>query len=304
MSYSRDDLARVKALVRTLREQGFDVWWDQNIAPNALWADTIDEELRAARVVIAAWSPAAISSENVKEEARWAKDRGKLLQVFVRPCRPPVFFGERQGINLTDWFDTGDGTGLELIVQYVRSHLRGEGGTSGVEITVEIMRLLSQIRKKCMLGENGDWFGVVPLTKSKGIRAGARIVNERVPIRLGLHVKLVFELKEATRVGVITIDGGGIVCLDDHLGKERKLFLPRGTTEFVGHGSEPLAVHLPLGDAATVAFAVVGPLEEQIAALLELDPITPQALLELLQRIIGSRQEESVICPCLYSVVE
>jgi TPR repeat protein len=45
----------------------------------------------------------AIASENVKAEARRARNRGNLLQVFVEPCTPPLFFGERQGIDLANW---------------------------------------------------------------------------------------------------------------------------------------------------------------------------------------------------------
>src|SRR4051812_44493515 len=103
VSYAQADLSQVKGLVTALRAEGFNVWWDQDIAINASWRAIIDHHLQKARVVLVAWSPTAILSENVKEEAGWAKDRGKLLQVFVAPCRPPPFFGERQGVDLSNW---------------------------------------------------------------------------------------------------------------------------------------------------------------------------------------------------------
>ena len=58
------------------------------------------------------------------------------------------------------------------------------------------------------------------------------------------------------------------------------------------------------GDAATVAFAIEGPLEGQIARFLKSDPMRPQALLELLQQISGLQGQDAVVCPFLYSVTE
>ena len=56
-----------------------------------------------------------MASENVKAEARQARNDGKLLQVFVEPCEPPMFFGERQGVNLVGWSGrAGDHRFVEL----------------------------------------------------------------------------------------------------------------------------------------------------------------------------------------------
>jgi hypothetical protein len=304
ISYSRDDLSRINVLVSALRAEDFEVWWDQDIEPNAPWAATIDEKLRAARLVIVAWSPTAILSDNVMGEARWAKDQGKLLQVFVRPCRPPLFFGERQGIDLTDWFKANDGTRLGIVVQFARAHLKGKGASSRVPHTREILRLLAQLRNKRTVSEDRDWFYVIPLVEAKGIRASTQNPSAPVPIRVGSRVKLLFDLKKASTVGVITIDGAGIFSLDAHLSKERKLSLPRGKTEFFGPRNERLAVHPPSGEAATVAFAIGGPLKEQIARFLQRDPLTPHALLELLQQISQLPEPDAVICPYFYSVTE
>jgi adenylate cyclase len=103
VSYKRENLAAVNRLVEALRAEGVSVWWDQDIPPNAPWEGTIERELVAAKLVIVAWSPAAVASDNVKAEARWARGQGRLLQVFVEPCEPPLFFGERQGVDLNGW---------------------------------------------------------------------------------------------------------------------------------------------------------------------------------------------------------
>jgi adenylate cyclase len=79
------------------------VWWDQDIPPEAPWEATIERQLGLASLVIVAWSPAAVASENVRAEARRARQQGRLLQVFVESCEPPLFFGERQGVDLCAW---------------------------------------------------------------------------------------------------------------------------------------------------------------------------------------------------------
>ncbi len=100
LSYVRADKIRVKRLVNVLRKAGCQTWWDDDIPPDAPWETTIEGELARAKVVVVCWSKAATASENVRAEARRAKADGRLIQIFLEPCEPPLFFGERQGINL------------------------------------------------------------------------------------------------------------------------------------------------------------------------------------------------------------
>lgn len=103
ISYKRGpDEERVSILVGALRANGFSVWWDRDIPANAPWEETIQHAIEAAKIVLVCWSQSAVASENVRSEARWAKERGKLLQVFVERCEPPLFFGEHQGLMLLD----------------------------------------------------------------------------------------------------------------------------------------------------------------------------------------------------------
>jgi hypothetical protein len=41
ISYSRDDLAKAKQLATALEQEGWSVWWDQEIPPGKTWADYI-----------------------------------------------------------------------------------------------------------------------------------------------------------------------------------------------------------------------------------------------------------------------
>ncbi|MFI4977045.1 MAG: TIR domain-containing protein, partial [Caulobacterales bacterium] len=110
-------------LVEALRAEGIGVWWDQDIAPNAAWEATIERELSAAKLVIVAWSPAAVASKNVKAEARWARGQGRLLQLFVEACQPPLFFGERQGVDIKHWSGAASDAAFRTVLEAVRKGL-------------------------------------------------------------------------------------------------------------------------------------------------------------------------------------
>jgi TolB-like protein len=123
ISYKRENLATVDRLVGALRAEGVRVWWDRDIAPNAAWEATIEQQLSVAKLVVVAWSPAAVSSDNVKAEARWARQQGRLLQVFVEACEPPLFFGERQGVDLKSWTGARADPAFRAVLEAVRRAL-------------------------------------------------------------------------------------------------------------------------------------------------------------------------------------
>lgn len=132
ISYKRENLAAVQRVVQGLRGAGLDVWWDQDIAPNEPWEATIERQLEAAKVVVVAWSPAAVASENVKAEARQARNRGKLIQIFVESCEPPLFFGERQGVDLSGWNGDANDRRFQTIVEAARAIMAGRKPPQGV----------------------------------------------------------------------------------------------------------------------------------------------------------------------------
>jgi hypothetical protein len=126
ISYKRDDKHLVGRIVNGLRTAELSVWWDADIAPRAPWEATIEDELRKARAVVVAWSKSSITSENVKAEARGAHRDGRLVQVFLDRCDPPLFFGERQGIDLSKWSGAHEDQAFIDLVAAVRAAIRGE----------------------------------------------------------------------------------------------------------------------------------------------------------------------------------
>ena len=126
LSYKREDATRVGKLIAALRQAGLDVWWDEDIPPAAPWEATIEKALADAKAVIVCWSPASVRSENVRAEARVAREDGRLIQIFLEPCRPPLFFGERQGVDLSNWRGNADDPRLRTIGEAARKIAAGE----------------------------------------------------------------------------------------------------------------------------------------------------------------------------------
>jgi TolB-like protein/Flp pilus assembly protein TadD len=126
LSYKREDVAKARKLVEALRSNGLEVWWDQDISPGAPWEATIEQELARAKVVVVCWSPASVDSENVRSEARRARRDDRLIQVFLRQCEPPLFFGERQGVDLSSWRGKPDDARVAKIAQSVRDAAAGK----------------------------------------------------------------------------------------------------------------------------------------------------------------------------------
>ncbi len=117
VSYARADKRRVVKIVAMLRKIGFEPWWDDDIPPGASWEQTIERALAESQAMIVCWSPVAIASENVRSEARFARSRGRLVQIFLEPCEPPLFFGERQGIDLSGWMGSARDPVLSRVKQ-------------------------------------------------------------------------------------------------------------------------------------------------------------------------------------------
>jgi TolB-like protein len=126
LSYKREDAARVRKLVAALRESGLEVWWDEDIPPSAPWEATIERALAEAKAIVVCWSPRSVASENVRSEARVAREDGRLIQVFLKRCEPPLFFGERQGVDLSSWRGKADDPRIIRLTESVRKVAAGE----------------------------------------------------------------------------------------------------------------------------------------------------------------------------------
>jgi TIR domain-containing protein len=105
VSYSRLDRAIAEQLILHLRAQGINVWWDKELFAGEDLHDAIVAALDAARAVIVIWSDAAAASLWVRDEARRAVRKNKLITAHVPGFdleKIPLGFGERQCDSVED----------------------------------------------------------------------------------------------------------------------------------------------------------------------------------------------------------
>ena len=108
LSYSRDDLDRVRPLVTALEAEGLTVWWDRELNPGESFAETIDREIQEAKCVVVIWSENSVKSQWVKNEALEGMDRSVLVPLVLDEIRIPVAFKQLQGADFKEWPSTVD----------------------------------------------------------------------------------------------------------------------------------------------------------------------------------------------------
>ena len=75
ISYSRQDLSRVRLLADALSAHGWSVWWDRQIPAGRTFDQFIADALASARAVVVVWSKDSIASSWVREEAEEGRRR-------------------------------------------------------------------------------------------------------------------------------------------------------------------------------------------------------------------------------------
>jgi len=79
ISYAKADAEYARQLADDFRAMGLAVWWDDSLYASQNYHDTILEALHVSRVVVAIWSPNAMKSKWVRDEADRAHETGKLI---------------------------------------------------------------------------------------------------------------------------------------------------------------------------------------------------------------------------------
>lgn len=85
VSHSHEDDDYCRTLVRALRDAGADVWYDEHNMGSGRLGPTIERELRERPIFVVILSPAALRSQWVEDETRWAygllrKDSSRVIQ--------------------------------------------------------------------------------------------------------------------------------------------------------------------------------------------------------------------------------
>jgi adenylate cyclase len=136
LSYARDTADTATRVAATLRDQGFSVWFDEELPAHRAYADVIAAELDSARAVLVLWSDAATRSQWVRSEADRARATGKLVQARIDGARLPMPFDQIQcgELQLTD--ETLGGIGWKSVTASLAALIRGEAPETARAVSV------------------------------------------------------------------------------------------------------------------------------------------------------------------------
>lgn len=106
VSYKRTDRAAVERIATALRGLGFDVWFDASLSAGESFADEIQREVQAAKVILVCWSLEAVESRWVKAETQIGFGKDNLVSTQVSgpdTLIPPVPFNSIHMEDLREW---------------------------------------------------------------------------------------------------------------------------------------------------------------------------------------------------------
>ena len=121
ISFAPEDRTWVSSLASALGAAGLDVLWDLAPSLGQSVQRDVDEELSAAKAIIAVWSNASRNSNWVRDVAQEASDRGVLLPVLKDIERPPLGFRQLRCADLRAW--QGDQEGLGEVIAQLRERV-------------------------------------------------------------------------------------------------------------------------------------------------------------------------------------
>jgi formylglycine-generating enzyme required for sulfatase activity len=123
ISYKREEQAAARDLADALERQGWHVWWDPKLRAGERFDDVIEEALREARCVIVLWSKRSVKSRYVKDEARYALNRDKLVPVMIEETELPFRFEGLHTPRLMGWDGALEARVFQEILRDIRAIL-------------------------------------------------------------------------------------------------------------------------------------------------------------------------------------
>ena len=103
ISYARSDEPLACLIADNLREDGFEVWRDDELPAHRGYAEVIEERVQGAKAVVVLWSAEAAKSQWVRAEADTARTALTLIQASLDGSVPPMPFNQIQCADLKNW---------------------------------------------------------------------------------------------------------------------------------------------------------------------------------------------------------
>lgn len=118
ISYAKVDKIHAHKLAQDLKARGLEVWWDADLYASQDYHNAIMQALVDSEVAIVVWSAAAVKSEWVRDEARRAHSKRKLIPTYLPPFNidhVPLGFGDIQAVDVTT---------TDVLYAAIQKHLR------------------------------------------------------------------------------------------------------------------------------------------------------------------------------------
>src|SRR5579862_9959455 len=139
LSYSRTDRVMAEQVVRGLRSIGVDVWWDQDM-PGVDWQQELERQVTELSALLVIWTPASTNSEYVRDEARLALSRHKLVNALHGVHAPPFPFDRINGLPIDDWNGVESHGGWSRLVATLEEFLVKAGVVKDGDLTAALTR--------------------------------------------------------------------------------------------------------------------------------------------------------------------
>jgi DNA/RNA endonuclease G (NUC1) len=117
ISYARTDEAVAANLAQLLKDEGFEVWFDNKIYAGASWQAMLLETLQSAKAVVVIWSKASVKRRWVLKEAEMARRSKRLIPIIIDDCSIPPRFASVQASLMDGWTGTGHHPRLERLLE-------------------------------------------------------------------------------------------------------------------------------------------------------------------------------------------
>ena len=136
LSYSRSDQRLASQVAERLRANRWSVFQDRESIPaGEEWPAVLRAELERAHCVVVLWSPTAVMSKWVNEEAKKGRERGVLVPARLLLVDIPKGYRKYQTVDLAGPGAELDPKGLDLLVGSIRKLIG-----SHADITLEPLK--------------------------------------------------------------------------------------------------------------------------------------------------------------------
>lgn len=174
LSYSSKDRELVRPLVEVLEQNGWSVWWDQEIPSGTNFGKVIEKHLSAARCAIVAWTRNSVDSDWVRNEASEALSRGALIPIALeKGVKFPLEFRQVETRDLSDWRPGQPHAQFERLFRDLQQRLSAESAAAAQDTPPAPPPAIAYKQRSLWQTATGSWWYALTLLALPALFVGA-----------------------------------------------------------------------------------------------------------------------------------